>query len=98
MSAPTDELVRTFCACCRMTFGMPQWYDDRMRSDSTGSNRTFYCPNGHSLHYPKGSGDKKKTTFSLLKFEKKEASTEYENSRLVTPDDPPADEEKTDAQ
>lgn len=35
------------CANCGVIFGMPVEIEERRRDD----HRTFYCPNGHSLHF-----------------------------------------------
>lgn len=43
----TIDLVTDVCADCGITFGMPDHYMKKRREDGA----TFYCPNGHALHY-----------------------------------------------
>lgn len=35
------------CASCGVIFGIPSTLEDRRRED----HRSFYCPNGHSMHF-----------------------------------------------
>jgi hypothetical protein len=44
----TYKLHPLTCSECGILFGLENGYDDRRREDQ----RTFYCPNGHSQHYP----------------------------------------------
>jgi hypothetical protein len=39
------------CASCGIKFAVPEYYEQQRRKD----HNTFYCPNGHHLHYPKYS-------------------------------------------
>lgn len=43
------RLVAITCADCGTPFGVGANFDKARRSD----HRSFYCPNGHSLSYPK---------------------------------------------
>jgi len=36
------------CNNCGMTFGVPERWNEAQKR----THATFYCPNGHNLHYP----------------------------------------------
>lgn len=42
-----DEYVTTSCANCGVKFGVPQAWHKARHEDG----KTFYCPNGHQLHF-----------------------------------------------
>lgn len=41
------KLVDTICASCGIVFAVPEQWDQKRRDDG----KSFWCPNGHSLHY-----------------------------------------------
>ncbi len=45
------KLHVTVCGTCDVAFGFAESFYDKRRKD----NRTFYCPNGHEVYYPKKS-------------------------------------------
>lgn len=52
------------CANCGIVFGLSSTYEEKRRND----HATFYCPNGHSLHF---SGESKaEKAERLLKWER----------------------------
>ena len=46
LELPVDMVVDT-CAECGVKFGAPKHFIDTRKT----THNTFYCPNGHSLHY-----------------------------------------------
>ena len=44
------------CASCGVVFAVTDAFDERRRSDG----QTFYCPNGHNLHYGKSDADRER--------------------------------------
>lgn len=47
------EFTRIRCTSCDMTFYVSEFW----RAERRKSHVAFYCPNGHSLHYPKTEGE-----------------------------------------
>jgi hypothetical protein len=43
------------CAACGITFAMPDHFVETRRED----HKTYYCPNGHYLHFPQQSDAEK---------------------------------------
>lgn len=52
----TTSLYVSDCANCGVIFGMPRDMERNRRADAG----TFYCPNGHSLHFGKSDVDKER--------------------------------------
>lgn len=49
MAETTFVTLETIACCsCGIVFGVPQAYEQKRRE----KHDTFYCPNGHSLHFP----------------------------------------------
>jgi len=44
------------CSECGIVFGVPDGWHESRRNDG----KSFYCPNGHGQHYPKGESEKEK--------------------------------------
>lgn len=51
----TIRLTTDVCATCGITFAVPDSWQQRRRDDG----KTFYCPNGHSLHFGKNTLEKR---------------------------------------
>lgn len=66
----TVTLETDTCASCGIVFGMPEHFITKRREDGA----TFYCPNGHSLHY-------KTTKVDQLKKELEQANRTAEQYR-----------------
>lgn len=47
----SSVLVVDTCCVCGIRFAVPELYQDKLRE----THKTFYCPNGHSLHFPSAS-------------------------------------------
>ncbi len=43
-----QHLTTTTCITCGMIFAIPEGWKQEKKLDHT----TFYCPNGHRMHYP----------------------------------------------
>ena len=52
----TQILQIEHCSSCHVMFGFPVELMNRARQDP---NVPFYCPNGHNLHYPGDSPEKR---------------------------------------
>lgn len=50
----TVVLADTSCANCGIAFAAPDWWIKARRDDGA----TFYCPNGHPLHFGQNTLDK----------------------------------------
>lgn len=50
-----QHLTTMTCIHCGILFAIPKGWDEEKRLDHT----TFYCPNGHRMHYP-GKSDVEK--------------------------------------
>jgi len=68
------------CSQCGILFGVPEtWYQDRRRNHGT-----FFCPNGHQLHFPNKS-DLEQKDEEILALKK---TVEWkEKARLSAQDD-----------
>ena len=49
----TVEFSQIRCASCDMPFYVSKFWKEQRLKNGIG----FYCPNGHSLHYPKEESD-----------------------------------------
>ena len=65
------------CIDCGIVFAVPEGYNNARRED----HRTFYCPNGHNLHYPQESNAEK---FQRLYHEaEKRAGRNYDRAEAT---------------
>ena len=51
----TGKLVVAECSECGITYGIPEYLDQRAQEDS---QVVFHCPNGHRQHYRRSEVDK----------------------------------------
>lgn len=58
------ELVVMTCPNCGVVYGLNETYQERKYKDA-GS---WWCPNGHSLHYPRESDEKRITRLEAEKI------------------------------
>lgn len=60
MSALILNVTMTTITCCQrecgIVFAVPMWWEQHRREDHS----TWYCPNGHTQHFPIGSSDAEK--------------------------------------
>jgi len=68
MSTLTYSVTLTTKACpvCAVAYALPQILLDRAEEDDS---RQWFCPNGHSLHFPKGGREIDKLRAGLLTAE-----------------------------
>ena len=76
------ELQTQVCANCGIKFAMPLYYTNKRREDG-GS---FYCPNGHILHFGDSEADKLRKERDRLKqkLELGDARLQSERNRRAT--------------
>lgn len=63
-----DEYCEVDCCNCGITFKFSTKIEKMWRKDS----KTFYCPNGHSLHWPKEKESEEEKELKKLRAEVKE--------------------------
>ena len=72
------EFVVDTCCSCGISFAIPKHYQDKLRN----THQTFYCPNGHTLHFPSET-EKEKLQRELNHTKQKLKATEKsKNSAL----------------
>lgn len=64
--AVEQRLVHMQCPTCSVDYALGEHFFDRRHED----HQTWYCPNGHSLHFPQGSSEAEKLRAELAQVKR----------------------------
>lgn len=74
------QIIELFeCSTCFMSFGVPADFIKARRSD----HATFYCPNGHKMHFPDTS-EAERLRSQLAESERLKQIAESDKAKLIT--------------
>jgi hypothetical protein len=72
------EMGIEVCCSCGISFCVPKEYINKLRK----THKTFWCPNGHSLHYP-GKSEAEKLREQLATTQRERDLSKAEVDRLA---------------
>ena len=76
-----EEFVKQRCADCDIIFGISKSAEEKWRK----FDKTFFCPNGHGLQFPKETKDENETLRAEIKeLKAKLESALKDNTALTT--------------